>query len=67
MTRGTHSGWSPPRVGPKTSITSRVFPHEVAVQGVAIENASKHEPLVVLRYFGPDTNPDAPEVGEYKK
>jgi hypothetical protein len=34
------------------------------VQGVAIENASKHEPLVVLRYFGPDTNPEAPEVGE---
>ena len=41
--------------------------HEAAVQGVAIENTSKQEPLVVLRYFGPDTNPDAPEVGEYKK
>ena len=41
--------------------------HEAAVQGVAIENISKQEPLVVLRYFGPDTNPDAPEVGDYKK
>jgi hypothetical protein len=41
--------------------------HEAAVQGVAIENTSKHEPLVVLRYFGPDTNPDAPEVGDYRK
>ena len=41
--------------------------HEAAVQGVAIENMSKQEPLVVLRYFGPDTNPDAPEVGDYKK
>jgi hypothetical protein len=41
--------------------------HEAAVQGVAIENTSKQEPLVVLRYFGPDTNPEAPEVGDYKK
>ncbi|MBU0641435.1 MAG: hypothetical protein KKB50_21450 [Planctomycetes bacterium] len=28
--------------------------------GVAFENTSKHEPLVVLRYFGPDANPAAP-------
>jgi hypothetical protein len=41
--------------------------HEAAIAGVAIENTSKHEPLVVLRYFGPDTNPDAPEVGDYRK
>ena len=40
--------------------------HEAAVQGIAIENTSRQEPLVVLRYFGPDTNPDAPEVGDYK-
>ena len=25
------------------------------------------EPLVTLRYFGPDANPDAPAVGDYKK
>jgi hypothetical protein len=41
--------------------------HEAAVQGVAFENTSRHEPLVVLRYFGPDTNPDAPEVGDSGK
>jgi hypothetical protein len=31
--------------------------------GVAWENTSDREPLVVLRYFGPDVNPDAPDVG----
>jgi len=41
--------------------------HEAAVQNVICENTSKQEPLVVLRYFGPDTNPDAPEVGDHKK
>ena len=25
------------------------------------------EPLVTLRYFGPDTNPQAPSVGDYKR
>ena len=30
------------------------------------ENHSKRDPFVALRYFGPDTNPDAPEVGDYK-
>src|ERR1041385_9002771 len=30
--------------------------------GVTFENTSETEPLVCLRYFGPDTNPDAPEV-----
>jgi hypothetical protein len=41
--------------------------HDAALQGVAFENTSKQEPLVVLRYFGPDSNPDAPEVGDYKR
>ena len=45
----------------------RSAPHDAASQGVAFENTSKQEPLVVLRYFGPDSNPDAPEVGDYKK
>ncbi|MBV8278004.1 MAG: hypothetical protein JO170_22450 [Verrucomicrobia bacterium] len=31
--------------------------------GVVFENVSTREALVVLRYFGPDINPDAPEVG----
>jgi hypothetical protein len=34
--------------------------------GVHFENTSQTEPLVCLRYFGPDANPDAPEVGDYK-
>lgn len=40
---------------------------EAAKAGVTFENTSETEPLVVLRYFGPDVNPDAPEVGAYKK
>jgi hypothetical protein len=31
--------------------------------GVVFENVSSTEALVILRYFGPDINPDAPEVG----
>jgi hypothetical protein len=40
--------------------------HDAARQGVVFENTGR-EPLVTLRYFGPDTNPHAPEVGGYKK
>jgi len=29
---------------------------------VTYENTSETEPLVVLRYFGPDVNPDAPAM-----
>src|SRR5687767_2231280 len=36
---------------------------EGAARGVAFENTSETEPLVVLRYFGPEVNPDAPEIG----
>jgi len=38
-----------------------------AKAGVTYENLSATEPLVVLRYFGPEVNPDAPEVGGHKK
>ena len=38
---------------------------EAAVRGVTFENTGS-EPLVTLRYFGPDANPDAPEVGDYR-
>jgi len=37
---------------------------EAAKAGVVFENTSATEPLVVLRYFGPEVNPDAPEVGK---
>ena len=41
-----------------------VFCTEAAAQaGVVFENTSPTEPLVVLRYFGPEVNPDAPEIG----
>ncbi|MGE3805365.1 MAG: hypothetical protein AB7K24_11890 [Gemmataceae bacterium] len=39
--------------------------HEAARQGVVFDNTGS-EPLVVLRYFGPDTNPQAPNVGDYR-
>ena len=41
-----------------------VFCTEPAAKaGVAFENTSTVEQLVVLRYFGPEVNPDAPEIG----
>ena len=40
--------------------------HEAAVAGVVFENTGK-EPLVTLRYFGPDACPDAPSIGDHKK
>ena len=33
-----------------------------ANEGVTFENRSDKEPLVLLRYFGPDVNPQAPEL-----
>ena len=39
---------------------------QAAQEGVNIENLGKECPLVLLRYFGPDANPNAPEVGDYK-
>ncbi len=44
-----------------------VFCTEAAAQaGVTFENTSDTEPLVTLRYFGPEVNPDAPEMGAYR-
>ncbi|MGF1581673.1 MAG: hypothetical protein ACFCD0_20280 [Gemmataceae bacterium] len=40
--------------------------HEAATAGVTYKNTGS-EDLVILRYFGPGANPDAPEVGDYKK
>ncbi|MBM4018792.1 MAG: hypothetical protein FJ288_10765 [Planctomycetes bacterium] len=41
-----------------------VFVAESAAKaGVVYENTSETEPLVVLRYFGPEVNPDAPDIG----
>ena len=40
--------------------------HHAATQGVEIENTGS-EPLVGLRYFGPDTWEKCPSVGDHKK
>jgi hypothetical protein len=37
-----------------------------AQQGVTFKNTSLTEPLVALRYFGPEVNPNAPAMGAYK-
>jgi hypothetical protein len=43
-----------------------VFCTEAAARsGVLFENTSDVEDLVVLRYFGPDSNPEAPEIGAH--
>jgi hypothetical protein len=39
---------------------------KAAKEGVVIENLGKECPLVLLRYFGPDVNPQSPAVGSYK-
>ena len=38
-----------------------------AKEGYTVENTAKACPLVLLRYFGPDVNPQAPKVGDHKK
>jgi len=38
-----------------------------AKAGITYENMGETEPLVILRYFGPEVNPDAPKMGAYKK
>jgi hypothetical protein len=40
--------------------------HEAATNGVEIENTGS-EPLVGLRYFGPDTHKSLPKMGDYRK
>ena len=38
-----------------------------AKAGVTFENTSDTEPLVLLRYFGPEVNKDAPSIGDHRK
>ena len=40
--------------------------HGAATAGVVYDNTGT-EPLVILRYFGPGTNPNAPKIGDYRK
>lgn len=38
---------------------------EAATAGVVIENRSRTDPLVTLRYFGPDAHKQIPQVGDH--
>jgi hypothetical protein len=39
--------------------------YEAATAGVTFDNYSNTDPLVTLRYFGPDVHSDMPEVGDH--
>jgi hypothetical protein len=41
--------------------------HEAAAAGVTFENHSQTDPLVTLRYFGPDVHAKMPQVGDRRK
>ncbi len=43
------------------TVTENIRP---AAEGVRYENTSPTEPLVILRYYGPEANPDAPAIGD---
>jgi hypothetical protein len=40
--------------------------YEAAAAGITFENHSKTDPLVTLRYFGPDVHSDMPNVGDHR-
>ncbi len=40
---------------------------EAALSGVTVENHSATDPLVTLRYFGPDVHRDMPNVGDHRR
>ena len=40
--------------------------HEAALAGVEIENTGG-EPLVGLRYFGPNVHAKTPQIGDHRK
>jgi hypothetical protein len=54
---------SPKMIGFFDLTEDEVFVTEAAAKGgLTYENTSETEPLVVLRYFGPEVNPEAPVV-----
>jgi hypothetical protein len=64
---GKHNLQTPAMIGFKELTEDEYFvSYDAARAGVVFENTGT-EPLVTLRYFGPDANPDAPKVGDYKK
>lgn len=55
---------SPSLIGFHEMTEDEVFiSHDAAQAGVKIQNTSPTEPLVILRYFGPETDVDSPDVG----
>jgi hypothetical protein len=59
---------APAMIGFHELTEDEIFCTESAAKaGVTFENLSQSEPLVTLRYFGPEANPDAPEIGAYKR
>jgi hypothetical protein len=40
--------------------------HAAAMAGVTYRNLSPTEPLVILRYYGPEQDPAAPDVGAHR-
>jgi hypothetical protein len=64
---GKHNLQTPAMIGFRELTEDEYFvTYDAARAGVVFENTGT-EPLVTLRYFGPDANPDAPAVGDYKK
>jgi hypothetical protein len=58
---------APAMIGFHDLTEDEVFCTEPAARaGVTFENTSETEPLVTLRYFGPEANPDAPEIGAHR-
>ena len=54
---------SPKMIGFHELTEDEVFVSEPAAKaGVTYENTSSVEPLVLLRYFGPEANPEAPVI-----
>jgi hypothetical protein len=54
---------SPKMIGFHELTEDEVFITDAAARaGLTFENTSATEPLVTLRYFGPEVNPDAPEL-----
>lgn len=40
---------------------------QAASEGIVVTNLSQTDPLVTLRYFGPDVHTDMPEVGDHQR
>ncbi len=58
----------PKMIGFHELTKDEVFCTEGAAKaGVVFENTSEFEPLVILRYFGPDVHKKMPEIGDYRK